>query len=73
MCILINREERALIDSKTGQIVRPSCFDDLVAYHAYLISGKNNKLANQVLKDVFAGEKVISNMVAEMRQGLTYE
>ena len=66
MCILIDPKHKALVDSKTGKSMKPSCFDDLIAYHAYLL-GRHPKQANQMLKDVFGGEKVMSNMVLKMR------
>ena len=63
MCILIDTKNKKLIESKTGESVQPACFDDLIQYHSYLIAGKHPKQAHQALKDVFAGEKVITKMV----------
>ena len=62
MCILIDTKHKALVCSKTGNKVYPACFDDLIAYHAYLLSSKHPKQAEQKLKDVFAGEKVITEL-----------
>jgi len=70
MCkIVINLKERALVNLKTGEVIRPSCFDDLAALHNYMLqSGKGyEKQAEQMLKDVFKGEKVITKMVAAMQ------
>ena len=62
MCILIDTKNKALVESKTGDMVQPACFDDLISYHAYLITGKHPKQAHQALKDVFKGEKVITKL-----------
>ena len=66
MCILIDTKHKALVDSKTGKKVYPSCFDDLIAYHSYLLGSKHPKQACQALEDVFKGEKLISKMIKEM-------
>lgn len=71
MCILIDTKNKTLIDSKTGDTVKPSCFDDLIAYHSYLLTSKHPKLAHQTLKDVFKGEKVITNMIESFNKNGT--
>lgn len=64
MChIKINLEEKALVNTKSGKIVRPSCFDTLAAYHSYLLSSRKYEEADDILKKVFKGEKVISKMI----------
>ncbi len=63
MTILVNQKERALIDSETGIIVRPACFDTLVPYHSYLVGRGHSTMANEVLKRVFDGEKFISKLI----------
>lgn len=64
MCnIKINFEEKALINIKSGKIVRPSCFDTLTAYHSYLLSRRQYVEADEILRKVFKGEKVISKMI----------
>lgn len=69
MCVIkINFEERALVHTKTAQILRPSCFDTLVVYHSYLESKKMGKEADDLLKKVFAGEKVISDMIEQSQK-----
>jgi len=66
MChIKINLEEKALVNTKTAQILRPSCFDTLAVYHAYLIATREHHEADELLKKVFKGEKVISDMIAK--------
>ena len=62
MCIMIDYSKKALVHSKTGKEVHPSCFDDLVLYHAYLISSKYEVEAQKQLKAVFKGELVITNL-----------
>lgn len=73
MCVILNTKEKALVDSITGDILRPSCFDDLVAYHSYLIGIGKSKEAKTLLKDVFKGEKIISNMVEALQKIHTKE
>lgn len=69
MChIKINLEEKALVNTKTAQILRPSCFDTLVIYHAYLISTQEHQQADDLLKKVFKGEKVISDMINQAQK-----
>jgi hypothetical protein len=69
MCqIKINLEERALVHSKTAQILRPSCFDDLILLHSYYLSANEQENADELLKKVFKGEKVITNMVKKIQQ-----
>jgi len=61
--IHINQKEKALVDSETGMIVRPSCFDTLIQYHSYLIGRGHPVPAQSLLKQVFNGEKVITKMI----------
>jgi hypothetical protein len=67
MCILIDTKHKALVNSKTNEKVYPACFDDLIQYHAYLLCSKHPEQAQQKLKAVFKGEKVISDMVTHAR------
>lgn len=67
MCkYFLNITERGIVKSKTGEIVRPDCIDDLIAYYGYLSSTGDEKAAHHLLRDVFYGEKVISNMIYRM-------
>ena len=63
MCIKINLKERALVDCGTGDIVWPSCWEHLIPYHEYLVQDGQKSQAKQLLKRVFKGEKVISDMI----------
>ena len=67
MCILIDTKHKTLVCSKTGKTVKLDCFDDLIAYHAYLLGRGGEKKALCVLKDAFNGSKVITDMVLTMR------
>lgn len=53
-----------MINPDTGDILRPSCFDDLAALYSYMMGMQKRKEADKLLKRVFKGEKVISDMVA---------
>lgn len=70
--IHLNNKEKALVHSETGEIVRPRCYDDLSAYHSYLVGRKHYQAAQSMLQEVFKGEKVISKMIAaSQKRGLT--
>ena len=71
MCILIDYQHKALINSKSGEKVYPKCFDDLMSYCAYLnSSGKHGEeQAEQRLKDVFKGERVMTELVHVTKKG----
>jgi rRNA-processing protein FCF1 len=64
MYIKMNYKEKCLVNTKTGEIIRPDCIQDLMQYHAYLIATGDDELAKQVLKNVAKGERVISDMLA---------
>jgi len=65
----LNHLERGIVCSDTGEIVRPSCWVDLVPYYSYLVGLKGHKKdANCLLKRVFKGEKVISDMIIASHQ-----
>lgn len=61
--IKINMKERALVNCKTAELCYPSCFDTLAVYHSYLIGRGRVEEADELLKKVFKGEKVISKMI----------
>ncbi len=69
MCeIHINLKEKALVRSKDGEVIRPSCWYDLISYHSYLIDTSEEKEAKELLKKVFKGEKVISDMIRKNQE-----
>lgn len=68
MTYFINQKEKCIVNAKNGDIIRPSCFDDLVLYHNYLLSTSGEKHATQILKRVVQGEKVISDMIAYLQK-----
>ena len=59
----INLKEQCLIDGKTGEILRPSCFSDLSALYSYMVSAGEQTQADEMIKEVFKGEKVITKMI----------
>lgn len=63
MTILINQKEQALIDSTTGDIVRPNCWHDLIPYISYIRDRGHTAKAEEILQRVFEGEKFITKMV----------
>lgn len=70
--IHINTKEKVLVDSETGEIIRPSCYDYLVQYHAYLRSRNHHSAAQAVLAEVFKGEKVITKMIENSQKHLGF-
>ncbi len=68
MTIYINHENKCLVNGKTGEIVFPTCWDDLIAYHAYLTSRGLEAAAKGLLKDVISGNKVMSDMINGFNQ-----
>jgi hypothetical protein len=66
--IHINRKEKALVNSENGDIIRPTCWDDLLSYHHYLIGRDKSNAAQILLQRVFAGERVISKMVEQAQK-----
>jgi len=67
MTIYIDSKHKALVCSKTGDKVYPSCFNDLIQYHSYLLTSKHPEEAPKKLKAVFKGEKVVSDMIKHAR------
>ena len=63
----LNIKEKCIVKSSTGEIMRPSCIDDVILYNSYLECYGREKHAQQVLKDIFDGEKVISKMIEKMQ------
>ena len=63
MCIKLNLKEKALVNCKTGELIRPSCFDSLAPLYSYLVEKRREKEAEDLLKRVFKGEKVITKMI----------
>ena len=71
--IHINAKERALVNSETGEVIRPSCYDTLVQYISYLEGRSHPRMAQDVLNRVFEGERVISKMVENSQKHFEHE
>ena len=61
--IHLNYKEKALVNSATGEIVRPGCWDTLAPYISYLETRSHSRMAQDVLEKVFVGEKFITKMI----------
>ncbi len=61
--ILINFKEKVLVDSVTGDIVKPNCWDDLIPYLSYVKNRGHETMAQHLLEEVFKGEKIITKMI----------
>lgn len=68
MTIHLNRKEKCLVNGDNGDIIRPSCWDDLSQYHSYLISKGLTSAAEGLLNDVVYGKKVISEMIGNSQK-----
>lgn len=66
--IHLNFDEKALVDSETGRIVKVDCFSTLAIMYSYLKQKGHCKAAKALLKDAFNGKKVISEMEEEYQR-----
>jgi hypothetical protein len=69
----LNIKEQGIVKSTTGEILRPACITDVIAYHSYLESTGKEKQAQELLKDIFQGERVISKMIEKMQNIAHYK
>jgi hypothetical protein len=67
MCkYVLNTKEKCIVSTK-GEIMRPSCIDDVIALHAYYLGCGEKDDAQHLLRRVFKGEKVITKMIQGMQ------
>lgn len=67
MCILLNTKEKILIDSKTGDIVKPSCFDGISQYVSYYKNKyRTDDGVQRHLKKIFKGEMKLADMIEKL-------
>ena len=52
-----------VFDSKTGAVQRPECWQDLAAYHSYLVGRGHNYESQKLLAECMAGNKPITKML----------
>jgi hypothetical protein len=52
-----------ILDSKTGAIQHPVCWQDLVAYYNYLVGLGRNAESQKLLAESIAGKKPITQML----------
>ncbi len=70
----LDHNDRAIVNNSTHERIHPACFTDLAPYYSYLLGTKGERQSQNLLRDVFHGEKVISNMIASSHaMHLTYE
>lgn len=55
-----------IIDTKTGNIQLPRCWQDLEAFHHYLVNKGMLEESQQLLADSMAGKKPISRMLGNL-------
>jgi hypothetical protein len=67
MCkYVLNTKEKCIVSTK-GEIMRPSCIEDVISLHAYYLGCGEKDEAQHLLKRVFKGEKVITKMIQNMQ------
>lgn len=59
----LNLEDRSVEKDGTGEKIFPTCFNDLALYYSYVCGTEGVAEGQKVLKAVFKGEKVISNLI----------
>lgn len=59
----LSLNEKAVVKDSTGEKMFPNCFADLAPYYSYVLGSKGKKQAQQVLRSVFNGEQVISDLI----------
>lgn len=59
----LNPENKSVVKNDTGEEFFPSCYNDLSQYYSYICGTESNTEGQKVLKAVFKGEKVISNLI----------
>ncbi len=55
-----------ILDSETGVIQYPACWQDLAAFYYYLVERGRVEEAQKLLADSMAGSKPITNMLVSM-------
>ena len=60
--IKLDYSKKAVVDTATGRAIAPACWDDLVAYHAYLEGNGNADFAQEKLCDVLHGRLVMTEL-----------
>ena len=65
--VLPSRESNKIfiIDTQTGSVQYPVCWQDLSAYYHYLVGKGHIVEAQQLLADSMAGKKPITKMIPE--------
>jgi hypothetical protein len=57
-----------ILDSETGVIQYPACWQDLAAYYYYLVERGRMDESQRLLAESMAGNKPITNMLAAVSQ-----
>lgn len=65
----LNDVTKSVKKDSTGEELHVNCYDDLKPYYAYVCSKDSAKAGQQMLRNVFNGEKVIKNMIENAQQG----
>lgn len=60
--VFLNHKEKAIVDGATGEVYRPACWIDLSAYVGYLEGINQSEKAQDLLRKVLKGERVITDM-----------
>ena len=62
-----------ILDTRTGYIQHPACWQDISAYYHYLVGKGRLDEAQGLLEESMSGNKPITKMVERMRQSAFWE
>ena len=60
---------KSVVRVSNGEQYHISCYDDLAPYYAYLSGKFGHDAAQKMLKNVFNGEKVMSELIERTQRG----
>jgi hypothetical protein len=68
-----NDNEVVILDSETGAIQHPRCWQDISAYYAYLMNSGKTAAAQTLLAESMSGSKPITRLVQSFKPGTPQE
>jgi hypothetical protein len=72
--IYINHKYKLLVDSETGNLLAPECWDNLIPYVSCIEARSHPAYAQSILKQVFNGELVITKLIENaQKRGLEWK
>jgi len=62
-------DTRSVEKESSGEQYHINCYDDLKPYYAYLVGKHGHEAGQKMLKNVFNGEKVMSELIERTQRG----